>query len=180
MAPLLHIEEQPMRTPQHKGNAMKCLSIIVSSLMFAAVLAGPASAADVHVGIHVEVPLPPPIVFEAPPRLVVVPGAPHVHYAPDVSVNFFSYGGRYYTYDDGNWFVASDYGGPWGYVERRSVPNAILVVPHRYYHVPPRLVGGGHWDRGHGHYEYNEYKHGNGHWKNKGGHHHGGGHGKHH
>jgi hypothetical protein len=157
---------------------MKRLSIIASSLTFAAALAGPASAADVHVGIHVGVPPPPAIVFEAPPRLVVVPGAPRVHYAPDVSVNFFSYGGRYYTYDDGSWFVAHDYGGPWGYVERRHVPHDILVVPHRYYHVAPRLVGGGHWDRdrGNGHYKYNQ---GKGHGKHKGGHH-GGGHGKHH
>lgn len=156
---------------------MKRFSMIASSLTFAAVLAGPASAADVHVGIHVGVPLPPPVVFAAPPRLVIVPGAPRVYYAPDVAGNFFSYGDHYYRYDDGNWFVASAYDGPWGYVERRHVPHAILVVPHRYYHVAPRLVGGGHWDRGHGHYDY---KHGNGHWKNKAGRHHGGGHGKHH
>lgn len=151
---------------------MNRLSIIAGSLIFAAAFAVPASAADVHVGIHVGVPPPPPIVFEAPPRLVVVPGAPRVRYAPDVTVNFFSYGGRYYTYDDGNWFVAHDYGGPWGYVEPRYVPHQILVVPHRYYHVPPRLVGGGHWDRGHGHGHY-KYKpaHGKGHWKHKGGHH---------
>jgi hypothetical protein len=159
---------------------MKRLASIASSLTIAAALSGAANAADVHVGIHLGVPAPPPVVFEAPPRLVVVPGAPHVHYAPDVSVNFFSYGGRYYTYDDGNWFVASDYGGPWGYVERRYVPQEILVVPHRYYRVPPRLVGGGHWDRGRGHGHYKYSKHDNGHGKHKGSHHGGGKHGRKH
>jgi hypothetical protein len=159
-----------------RGNAMQRLSMIASSLAFAGALAGSASAADVHVGVHIGVPAPPPIVFEAPPRLVVVPSAPRVYYAPDATVNFFSYGGRYYTNDDGYWFVARDYGGPWSYVERRHVPHDILVVPHRYYHVPPRLVGGGHWDHGndHGHGHYKQGK-----WKQKGGHYNGGGHGKH-
>jgi hypothetical protein len=113
----------------------------------------PASAADVHVGVNIGIPAPPHIVFEAPPRLVVVPGVPHVHYAPDVSVNFFSYGDRYYTYDDGYWFVSDYDRGPWTYVERRYVPGPVLHVPTRYYHVPPRLVGGGHWHDDHRHYK---------------------------
>ena len=163
---------------------MKRMMTIASAVTFAGVLmAGAARAADVHVGVHIGVPAPPPIVFEAPPRLVIVPGVPRVYYAPDVSVNFFSYGGRYYTYDDGNWFVARDYGGPWSYVAPRYVPQPILVVPHRYYHVPPRFVGGGHWDHGHGHYAHGSYQHhgsyhSNGHGKHGGGdHHHGNGHG---
>lgn len=167
---------------------MRRVMMIASAVTFAgAILAGAAEAADVHVGVHIGVPAPPPIVFQAAPRLVVVPGAPRVYYAPDVSVNFFSYGGRYYTYDDGNWFVARDYGGPWSYVAPRYVPHAIVVVPHRYYHVPPRVVGGGHWDHGHGHYQHGSYHHGgNAHAKHGGGNghakhgndHHGNGHGK--
>jgi hypothetical protein len=61
----------------------------------------PAMGADVHVGINVAVPAPPTIVFDSPPRLVVVPEAPQVLYAPDIQVSFFSYGGRYYSYDAG-------------------------------------------------------------------------------
>jgi len=130
---------------------------------FAAVAASttPASA-DVHVGVHIDLPPPPVVTFAAPPRLVVVPGVPHVHYAPDVSVNFFSYGGRYYTYDGGNWFVARGTDGPWGYVEHRYVPAPLLRVPSRYYHVPPRLVGGGHWDR---HYDRDDDRRDRKHWK---------------
>jgi hypothetical protein len=98
--------------------------------------------AEVHVGINIGVPA---WTYVEPPHVVVVPGIPTVHYAPDVAVNFFTYGGRYYTYDEGHWFVAYDDHGPWSYVERSYVPAPVLRVPTRYYRVPPRLVGGGHW-----------------------------------
>jgi hypothetical protein len=122
-------------------------SIVATSALaaLACALAAPARA-EVHVGIQIT---PPTYVYETPPRLVVVPGHPHVHYAPDVSVNFFSYGGRYYTYDAGNWFVASGNRGPWAYVERQHVPAYVLNVPTRYYHVAPH--GGGGHSHGKGH-----------------------------
>ncbi len=152
---------------------MRPFYVLAGSVALGAVLAAPARAADVHVGVHIGVPPPPAIVFEAPPRLVVVPGYPHVHYAPDVSVNFFSYGGRYYTYDNDGWFVAHDHGGPWRYVDRRHVPGPLLRVPSRYYHVPPRLVGGGHWDRGRGDWgrDRGHRGHGRGHGQGKHGKH---------
>ncbi len=146
------------------------LATACAALAFTAASAHPALA-DVQVGVHIGIPAPPVLTFQAPPRLVVVPGMPHVHYAPDVAVNFFSYGGRYYTYDDGNWFVARSDDGPWGYVEHRHVPAPLLRVPNRYYHVPPRLVGGGHWDRDHDRDDRKRWKrHGKKHWKSNGKH----------
>lgn len=121
------------------------------------------AAADVTVGINIGLPPPPAIVVPAPPRLVIVPTTPAVRYAPDLDVNFFVYGGRYYTIHDDHWFVARAYNGPWTYVERADVPRAVLVVPARYYRgrhghphgMPPgqakkyyRSVG---WDHGHHH-----------------------------
>src|SRR5262245_8302360 len=100
--------------------------------------AGVAGATDVHIGVNIGVPAPPPIVVTAPPPLVVVPTTPAVRYAPSLSVNLFVYGGRYYTYDNGAWFIASAYDGPWAYIERTYVPRPVLVVPARYYRVPPR------------------------------------------
>ncbi len=114
-----------------------------AALIAATFATTPALAADVHIDVNI---VPPAIAFDAPPRLVVVPGVPHVHYAPDVSVNYFTYGDAYYTYDSGNWFVAHADRGPWSYVERHYVPGPVLRVPNRYYRVPPRLVGGGHWN----------------------------------
>jgi hypothetical protein len=115
---------------------------IVGAMLIATALVRPASATDVHVGINIGIPAPPPILVPAPPRLVVVPGVPAVSYAPDLSANFFVYGGSYYTFHDGSWFVASAYNGPWTYVERVHVPQPLLVVPDRYYWVPPGRAKG--------------------------------------
>lgn len=120
-------------------------TVALASALAVAAWTAPADAdVDVHIGIGIPAPT---IVIERPPRLVVVPGHPHVHYAPDLAVNFFAYGGRYYTYDHDRWYSARSYDGPWAYVEPGHVPHVILDVPGRYYHVPPRLVGGGHWHR---------------------------------
>ena len=136
----------------------KLWTLALRTALFAATLPVATQAADVHVGIHLGIPAPPAVVFEAPPRLVVVPGVPEVEYAPDVSVNFFSYGGHYYTYEGGHWFIASEERGPWTYVETRRVPRYVLHVPYRYYHVPPRVVGGGHWR--HGDDSHHDWRHG--------------------
>jgi hypothetical protein len=96
----------------------------------------PAHAADVKVGVNIGVPAPPVIVLPAPPQLVVVPGTP-VYYAPGLSLNFFAYGGRYYTLHDGAWFVAKSHAGPWAFVPVERVPRPVLGVPATYYKVPP-------------------------------------------
>jgi len=112
-----------------------------------------AFASPSHAGVQINI-TPPSFVIESQPHLVVVPGYPHVHYAPDVSYNYFSYGGHYYTYDSGHWFVGADYGGPWTYVETARVPVYVRNVPSQYYR-------GGGWHKGgngHGHGK----KHGHG------------------
>ena len=104
-----------------------------------------AAADGVRIGIGVPVPAPPtvvitpprpPVVVAAPPQLVVVPGSP-VFYAPSASMNFFAYGGRYYTFHEGAWFVATTYGSPWVSIAPAKVPRPVLAVPVTYYKVPP-------------------------------------------
>ena len=111
-------------------------------------LAGPA-AAQVHVDIGIHLP--------APPQLVVVPGVPAVHYAPAAPSNLFFYGGQYWVFNDGGWYVARGYNGPWILVAPQYVPRPVLFVPVRYYRVPPghwqhwRPQGPPHWDHEWGH-----------------------------
>lgn len=109
------------------------------------VAASPAAADGLRIGISVPVPAPPavvvtpprpPVVVVAPPQLAVVPGSP-VFYAPGASMNFFAYGGRYYTFHEGAWFVATTYGSPWVAVAPAKVPRPVLTVPVAYYKVPP-------------------------------------------
>ena len=107
--------------------------------------ASPAAADGVRIGISVPVHAPPtivitpprpPLVVVAPPQLAVVPGSP-VFYAPGASMNFFAYGGRYYTFHEGAWFVATTYGSPWETIAPARVPRPVLAVPVAYYKVPP-------------------------------------------
>jgi len=97
----------------------------------------PAQADSLSIGINIgSPPSPPPVVIAAPPQLVVVPGTP-VYYAPGLNVNYFVYGGRYYTFHNGSWFVAGGYNSPWKFVVVEKVPRQVLAVPVTYYKVPP-------------------------------------------
>jgi hypothetical protein len=80
--------------------------------------------------------------------MVAVPGYP-VYYAPDVRANYFFYDGLFWVFnvDDGYWYSSSWYNGPWVVVEPDFVPQPILVVPYRYYHVRPAYWGGWAYDR---------------------------------
>jgi hypothetical protein len=102
----------------------------------AALLWPPAGRAEINVNINVGPPPPPPVVLAAPPRLVLVPGSP-VYYAPDLSFNVFAFGGRYYSFHDGGWFVATTYRGPWAVVAVEQVPPPLIAVPVKYYKIPP-------------------------------------------
>ena len=120
-------------------------SIVVAAASVLAVMPAPVQADSVSIGVNIGSPPPPPppaYVVEAPPQLVVVPGMP-VYYAPSLSVNFFAYGGRYYTYHNGAWFGATTYGGPWSFIAVERVPQPVLAVPVAYYKVPPGHMKGG-------------------------------------
>jgi hypothetical protein len=99
--------------------------------LIALVFASPADA-QVHVDIGIHLPAPPP--------LVVVPGVASVQYAPAAPANVFFYSGQYWVFANGGWHVSRRHEGPWILVAPQFVPRPVLLVPVRYYHVPP-----GHW-----------------------------------
>jgi len=110
-------------------------------LVLVAVATGPWSAAavaaqDVNINLGIGATPLPPVVVTRPPQLVVVPGTP-VYYAPAVPFNYFFYGGQYYTFAKGQWFVAPAYNGPWVVIAVGQLPQPILAVPMEYYKIPP-------------------------------------------
>ena len=109
-------------------------TVIVGMLIAGAVLCALPAAAQVSVNVNIGP--PPPVIFAAPPRVVAIPQTP-VYYAPDTSYNVFVYGGRYFSFHEGNWFIAPSHGGPWAYVPVEQVPPSVVGVPVRYYKIPP-------------------------------------------
>lgn len=110
--------------------------VLALTAIFALAVVSPVAADGLRIGIDISPPPPPRIIVSAPPKLVVVPGSP-VFYAPAVSINFFAYGGRYYSFHEGAWFVATTHGGPWATVAPGRVPQPVLAVPVAYYKIPP-------------------------------------------
>jgi hypothetical protein len=93
-----------------------------------------APAGEIHIGVNIAVP-PPPVVL-APPPLVIVPGT-LVHQVPSASFNLFVYRGRYYSFHNDAWFVATGPRAPWTIVAVESVPTAVRGVPVKHYKIPP-------------------------------------------
>ncbi len=117
------------------------LALVFVSMTSAGALVVAPATAQAQIGVHIGVDIP---VF---PRLVVVPGYP-VYYAPDLRANYFFYDGLFWVFnvDDGYWYSSSWYNGPWVVVEPDFVPQPILVVPYRYYHVRPAYWRGWAYD----------------------------------
>lgn len=108
-------------------------TMIVAMVVMGAVMSALPAEAQVSVKVNIG---PPPVIFAAPPRVVVVPQTP-VYYAPDTSYNVFFYDGRYYSFHNGAWFLARAHGGPWAFVPVEQVPRPVVLVPVRYYKIPP-------------------------------------------
>ncbi len=83
--------------------------------------------AEVDVKVNVNIPLPPPIVFPAPPEVVVIPET-YVYVVPDVNADIFFYGGWWWRPWQGRWYRSHYYDRGWVYYDR---------VPAFYRAVPP-------------------------------------------
>ncbi len=104
--------------------------MIISAVVLVAALAGAAGTAQSDVRVNFGINL------QAPPALVAVPDT-QVMYAPSVSANYFFYGGEYYVYHNGGWYVSHRHSGPWRVLAPEFVPRPILTVPVRYYRHAP-------------------------------------------
>lgn len=107
----------------------KALSLIFLAVMFAG--AGvEGSAADVSVGIGINIG-PPPIVVAAPPAVVLMPSI-GVYFVPGLEFDVFFYNGYWWSPRGGVWYRAKGYNGPWGVVNKRYVPGPVVRVPGDY------------------------------------------------
>jgi hypothetical protein len=87
-----------------------------------------------EVNINIGIPLPPPIVFTAPPDVVVLPETNGVYVDPDIDVDLYFWNGFWWRFWEGRWYRSAYYDRDWNYYE--SVPSFYFDIdPHwRYYY----------------------------------------------
>ena len=94
-------------------------------LLLGLVIVSPLPArAGVHVGVNISLPLP--IVFVAPPELIVLPET-NVYVAPDVEAEIYFYDGWWWRPWEGGWYRSRHYDSDWSYYEQ--VPSFYRRIP---------------------------------------------------
>ncbi|MHB8137104.1 MAG: hypothetical protein ACYDGO_01780 [Smithellaceae bacterium] len=93
-------------------------------ILLALVFVFPISAMA-RVDIRVSIPMPPLIVFSAPPELIVIPDT-YVYVAPDVDDDLFFWNGWWWRLWDGRWYRSHYYNRGWAYY--RNVPSFYFDV----------------------------------------------------
>lgn len=135
---------------------MKRLLMTAVALATVGFAALPASSnAETRVGVSINIGDPyrgAALHFRSEPDVVLVPDT-RVYYVRDYDYDVYRYGSYWYFIDDGRWYRARSYRGPFVFIHETSVPRAIVTVPVRYRRhwngPPPHAVARG-YDRNHG------------------------------
>ncbi len=100
--------------------ALLALAIVIPTHSMAGV--------DINIGIS----LPPPIVFQAPPEVIVLPDTDDVYVDPYIDVDLFFWNGWWWRFWDGRWYRSYYYDRGWAYYSG---------VPVFYFDVDPGWRG---------------------------------------
>jgi hypothetical protein len=103
-------------------------------------VAGPVHAeSNLRVALGISNAPPPPVVVyrESPPVVVVPRSGVYVVHDTRCSYDFFRYGVYWFIWNDGYWYRARSYRGPFTVIEARYVPTAIWNVPARHWRHHP-------------------------------------------
>jgi hypothetical protein len=79
-----------------------------------------------RVDIGISISLPPPVVFAAPPEVVVIPET-YVYAVPDSDADLFFYNGWWWRPWEGHWYRSRHYDSGWAYYQR--VPSFYTGIP---------------------------------------------------
>jgi len=101
-------------------------SVIVAIILLSAYVVPLQARAEVNVSIGIS--LPPPIIFGAPPAVIVLPDTAGVYVVPDIEGDLYFWGGWWWRPWGGGWYRSYYYDRDWGYYGG---------VPVFYYDVDP-------------------------------------------
>jgi hypothetical protein len=107
---------------------LRHLILVGITVLWLSILTIPAGA---QVNIQVGIPLPPPLIFSAPPQLVVLPET-YVYVVPDIAEDVFFVDGWWWRPWQGHWYRSQYYDRGWGYYP--SVPSFYREVPQDWRH----------------------------------------------
>jgi hypothetical protein len=111
------------------GSKMK--KLLFGTMLFALLIVVSIPAmAGVDIGVSIS--LPPLIVFEAPPDVIVMPDTSDVYVVPDIDVDLFFWNGWWWRPWEGRWYRSHYYNRGWGYYKN---------VPSFYFDVDPGWRG---------------------------------------
>jgi len=100
-------------------------------------LVAPASASTrTYFGFHVgigDAPPPPVVYFRSQPRFVFVPNSDVYIVRSSYDYDIFRYGPYYYACDNGYWYRARGYRGPFRVIDVRHVPRSVFLVPEGHW-----------------------------------------------
>jgi hypothetical protein len=100
--------------------------LLLGTILFGLVFVVPIpTMAGVNIGIGISLP---PIVFNAPPNVVVMPDTYDVYVAPDINVDLFFWNGWWWRPWEGRWYRSHYYDRGWAYYNN---------VPSFYFDVDP-------------------------------------------
>ena len=105
--------------------------LLFGAMLFALVIVVPIPTMAA-VNINVNISLPPPIVFEAPPEVVVIPDTDDVYVDPDIDLDLFFWNGWWWRLWEGRWYRSQYYNQGWVYYDN---------VPSFYFDVDPDWRG---------------------------------------
>ena len=105
--------------------------LLLGTILLALAIVFPITTmAGVNIGIGIS--LPPPIVFEAPPDVIVMPDTNDVYVVPDIDVDMFFWNGWWWRPWEGRWYRSHYYNRGWAYYNN---------VPSFYFDVDPGWRG---------------------------------------
>jgi len=130
---------------------MKHLFLGMGILAAATAVSGSATA-QVSVSVDVGIEAPPPIMFSAPPEVVVLPETTGVYVVPEAEHDIYFWNGYWWRPHGGRWFRSAYYDRGWAYYS---------ATPEFYYDVDPYWRRHYHDQSWYGHrWEYRRIPHG--------------------
>ena len=113
--------------PKHMYRRQKMKRLFFGALLLALVMTIPIPTMA-GVDVHVNIGLPPPIVFAGPPDVIVIPDTNYVYVVPDINADLFFWNGWWWRLWGGRWYWSHYYDRGWNYYN---------YAPSFYFDVDP-------------------------------------------